>query len=412
MPEPPIHTHRLDNGLTLVAEPHPAAQSLAVSWLLPAGVGFEPEERPGLASLLSELICRGAGERSAREHSHALDRLGVDRSTSVRSRHLGVFAAMLGRCFDDAFPLLVDMVRRPRLSEDALEPARALALQDLDALDDDPQGRVMDRVVFQHLPRPLGRSRYGTREGVRAISIDELRRFHAERFTPDGAVLSVAGRFDWDRLRRSVDRELGDWTGPERAELSLQPPARGYRHESDDSAQTHIALAADAVPQTHEASDLQRAAVAVLSGGMSGRLFTELRERRGLCYAVFAQYSADRDWGAVVAYVGTTAARAQESHDVLLEQLQRLADGVEPDEFERALVGMKSRLVRQGESTRARAAALAKDITLYDEPRSLEQWAQRVDRITREHVEAHLKQHPIRTPTLCTIGPEKLNVNV
>ena len=115
---------------------------------------------------------------------------------------------------------------------------------------------------------------------------------------------------------------------------------------------------------------------------MSGRLFTEVREKRGLCYSVFASYAGHKTYGAVLGYAGTTVPRAQETLDVLVAELKRLSQGVEPDEYERAVVGMKSRLVMQGESTSARARAIAGDQYVYGQPRTLDEWAAKVDAIT------------------------------
>ncbi len=410
MTESAIYSEQLDNGLWLVAQPIASAQSVAMELRLPAGTSQQPESLQGVATLGAEMICRGAGDLDAKAHCNALDQLGVDRGTGVRGRHMTLSAVMLAARFEAAMPLLYDMVLRPRLEAQLLEPSRQLALQDLDALEDEPQGKVMERLLAQHLSAPMGRSRYGLREHLEIITIDDLRQYWRDTFVPDGAILSFAGQFDWPKLRDQVQKQLGEWTGARApATLSGQPP-RGYFHENASSAQVHIAVAYESVAENDPRSDLQRAAVAVLSGGMSGRLFTEVREKRGLCYSVFASYGGDRDWGMVMAYAGTTTPRAQETYDVLTGELRRLADGIDQDEFDRAIVGMKSRLVRSGESTQARASAIASDQYVFGRPRTLEELAERVDAIGLDDLRDYVASHRPENITAVTIGANPLEV--
>ncbi|MCC7147271.1 MAG: insulinase family protein [Phycisphaeraceae bacterium] len=405
-----IYQHQLCNGLTLLAEPVAGAQSLAMSFLLPAGVAMEPDGQQGVSALLAEMICRGAGDRDARAFSEALDLLGVDRGTSVETRYLRVGAAMIGSRATEALPLLLDMVRRPRLDENGLGPSRDLAIQAIEALQDEPQDRTFVCLRQQHLPQPFGRSLLGKRAHLEAIGIQEVRAYARKVFVPGKAVLALAGKFDWARLRDQVEQLLGDWRGTIADPPKQTEPPRGYLHDGADSTQVHIGVAFDAVPEPDPRSMTQRVAVAVLSGGMSGRLFTEVREKRGLCYAVFSRYAGDRERGLVLAYAGTTTARAQETLDVLVGELHRLSDGVQQDEFDRAKVGMKSTLVMQGESTSARASSLASDQTELGRPRTLTELAQEVDAVSLEKLNDFLAAHRPGAMTVVTIGPGALDL--
>lgn len=404
-----IHQHRLSNGLWLVAEPITGVQSLAMTLLVPAGVAQEPDDQQGVAGLLAEMICRGAGSLNAKAHSDALDRLGVQRGTSVQTTHLHVGATMIASKLPEALPLLLDMARCPLLEIDALGPSRDLALQSLDALEDEPQQKVFYELRRLHHPQPFGRSSLGRRQHLESIAVDQVRDYWRKSFVPGGSVLGFAGRFDWPQLKDQVDRLLGDWQG-ELAEPQIYDDApRGYGHVTAQSAQVHIGLAYDAVPEPDPRSILQRVATAVLSGGMSGRLFTEVREKRGLCYAVSAGYGGQKQYGVMMGYAGTTVPRAQQTLDVFVDQLRRLSDGVAADEYQRAVVGMKSRLVMQGESTSARAAAIAGDQTIYGRPRTLGELADRVDAVTVDQVNGFVKGNPPGPMTIVTIGPEKLD---
>jgi predicted Zn-dependent peptidase len=142
---------------------------------------------------------------------------------------------------------------------------------------------------------------------------------------------------------------------------------------------------------------------------MSGRLFTEVREKRGLCYAVYAAYQSMRERGGVFAYAGTTPQRAAETLEVLTEQLKCLSDGVAEDEYARAVVGLKTRLVMQGESTAARAAALASDQYLRGRPRTLDQVAAEIDAVSLDSLNRFVAEHRPDQFTTLNVGPEPLS---
>jgi predicted Zn-dependent peptidase len=407
---PEIHHHQLSNGLHLLAEPVDGAQSLAMSWLLPAGTAYEPTGQQGIANLLAELICRGAGGKDARQHAEALDRLGVRRDTAAQTRHLRLNATMTHDKLSEALPLLTDMVRAPQLSEAAFEPSRMLCLQELAALNDEPQQRVMLALKQQHYPEPLGRSPYGVAEDLQSLNTQQVHQFWAEGFVPGGSILAFAGRFDWDQLVKQVESLLGDWQGQRGDPAVTEAPARGYQHVTAETSQMHIGVGYDALPEGDANSVYQKAATAVLSGGMSGRLFHEIREKRGLCYAVFATYAGQKDRGSVLGYAGTTTPRAQETLDVLIDQLHQLSAGATESEFQRAVVGMKSRVVMQGESTGARAGAIADDLHARGRARTLDEIAGEIDGLTLDRLNKFLADHPPGDVTLVTIGPSALEL--
>lgn len=410
--KPLIHHTTLPNGLTVVAEPIVGVQSLAMTLLTPAGLASQPIDKQGVAPLLAEMVCRGAGGRSAREHSDALDTLGVQRSTDAQTRFFRIGATMIGSKMAEALPLLFEMARNPTLAAESLAPSVDLALQSIDSLADEPQRRAMLELRQRHYPDPVGRSPLGVREHLEAVVVDDVRKFWYDRFVAGGSILSFAGHFDWDELLATVNQLLGDWGGTAAPAQGSGDGEGGTLHLPADSTQVHIALAYPAVAETHDQRILQQAATAVLSGGMSGRLFTEVREKRGLVYSVYATYAGQKDRGEVLAYAGTTAPRAQETLDVLTAELRRVSDGINESEFQRAIVGMKSSLVMQGESTTARAASIASDVYLFGEPRSLEHSAAEVDAVTLKQLNAFVAKNPPGKMTIVTLGPEALTIPV
>jgi predicted Zn-dependent peptidase len=405
-----IYHTQLPSGLHVVAEPMAGVQSLAMTLLTPAGLAAQPAHAQGVAPILAEMICRGAGGLTSRQHVDALDTLGVQRSTDAQGRYLRLGATMIGSKVTAALPLLFDMLRAPALDEAELGPSVDLALQSIEALEDEPQRRAMLALRLRHYPEPVGRSPLGVREHLETLTIEDVRAFWKQRCVAGGSILAFAGCFDWDALLAQVTELLGGWSGSAAVPSGAGRGAGGYEHLHAESTQVHIGLAYAAVPDTDERAVLQQAATAVLSGGMSGRLFTEVREKRGLVYSVYASYAGQKDRGEVLAYAGTTAPRAQETLDVLTHELRHLSAGVSDSEFGRAVVGMKSRLVMQGESTGARAAAIANDVHLYGEPRSLDFYAAEIDTINLDKLNAFVREQVPGAMTTVTIGPEALRV--
>lgn len=399
--------------MPLIVEPMSGVRSAAMCWLLPAGSAYDPADKEGMSTLWSELLLRGAGPRSSREHADAADRLGASRATELGTYTMRVGSTMLGERFLDTLPLIVDMVMRPRIEADAIEPCRDLALQSLASLKDDPQERAMLTARSRHHAPPFNRSGLGTEDGLNALSQEDLANGWSDVAKPACSIFAAAGAVDPDAIERALNDLLADWSGSTEEPKSSAQPARGYAHEEDESNQVQIILAHDAPPETAPQCVLERLAVSVLSGGMSGRLFSEVREKRGLCYSVSAGYRADRDYGVVTAYVGTTPERAQESLDVLVGELNRLNDSageVTPEEFKRAKVGMKSGLVFSGESTGSRAVALASDQRKLGRARSLEELAREIDAVTLEQLNAYLRTRTMGKVTIQTLGPRELKV--
>lgn len=411
---PDLTTTLLPCGVPLVVERIPGVRSVGLTWLLPAGSARDPEGQLGRAAMLSEMIHRGTAALDSRAHADALDALGVSKGTGVETFHLTITATLLGSRLAEALPLLTDMVRRPRFDPADVEPSRELCLQAVESLKDDPQERVMILVKSRHAPPPINRSSHGTEEGLRAIPGESLRPAWHTLATPrGGAVIALAGDIEAGRAAEQLSRLLDGWSGAAEPITWGAATTRGYAHERDATNQVHIAVAHDAPPETHDDCWLERVVTAVHSGGMSGRLFSEVREKRSLCYSVYAAYAAEAKYGRTTAYSGTTPERAQETLNVLLGELRRIntpAGRVTENEFARAVVGMKSRLVMSGESTGARASAIARDYAKLGRPRSLDELTRRIDAITLDEVNAYLARRTLGEITVATIGPEPLKM--
>ncbi|MEO0512578.1 MAG: insulinase family protein, partial [Planctomycetota bacterium] len=266
----------------------------------------------------------------------------------------------------------------------------------------------------RHFPGPYARCPHGSVEGIDASSIDDARSWWQERNATARTIVSLAGAVTHEHALELV----GGLMPTETSDAPLPDPVgespRGYDHITDPSNQVQIIVISDAPPAQDETAALrQRLCTHVLSGGMSSRLFTEVREKRGLCYTVSASYRASRSLGTLHSYVGTTPERAQESLDVLADELVRIttAQGlVTQDEFDRAIAGMKANVVFHGESTAARASALVSDLDRLGRVRPLDEVTDAIDRLTIDDVNEHASVMSFENSTVQTLGPEPLGL--
>jgi predicted Zn-dependent peptidase len=405
-----VYQQTFANGLTLLAERMEDVRSAALNFLVPAGCVYDGPDRLGIAAVLADLITRGAGSRNSRELTLALDNLGLDRSESVGSMHTRFWAATVARNLPAALDLYADILLRPHLPEDELDAVKALALQDLRGLEDEPRAKVMVELRKRHYPTPLSNDHRGAAACIEGLTIEAVHGHHHTLFRPRGTILSVAGNIDWESLREQFGRLFADWQGRAEQPLRFGPQPEKRAHLTKDLEQTQIGVAFDSVPFGDRDYYAALGAVNVLSGGMSARLFTEIREKKGLCYAVWATYQTLKDRASIICYAGTTKDRAQETLNLLLHELKRLQEGVEPDEVERLKAGLKSSLIMQQESTAARALSLASDWYYLNRVRSFDEIQAAIDGLTPAKIVAYLHRCPPRDFTIVTLGPNPLRI--
>jgi predicted Zn-dependent peptidase len=402
--------HTFPNGLTLLVEKMPGVQSGAMTFLLDAGAATDPVDRTGSATVISDLVLRGAGERDNRALTAYLDSLGLQRSSSVGVFHTRFGSAALAQRVLDALPTYADIVRRPHMPADGFEAGRDLALQSLEGIDDEPRQKLMIKLREWHFPSPFGRNTMGEKEHLEKLTLEAAKIDWQRRYRARNSILALAGNIEFNQAKELVERSFGDWQAGEELVVPQTPPPGNYRHEPQQSEQTHIGIAYPSLPETHADYYTLRLAIEVLSGGMSGRLFTEVREKRGLVYNVWAGYSSLKDSGSILGYAGTSNDRAQATLDTVIGELYRLQEGVTAEELQRAKTGLKASTVMQGESTGARAGAIAHDFFMRGRIRTLDEVKAGIDAVTLDGVNAFLKRNPPGPFTVVTVGPKELTL--
>jgi predicted Zn-dependent peptidase len=405
-----ILSHEFENGLVLLAEPMTSVESAAFSILVPSGSAYDAADHCGLATLTCEMSQRGCGTRDSRQFMTDLENLGVQRGESVASAHMSFGGATLAKNLPATMRIYADLLRRPHLPAEQLDAARLAALQELRSIEDDPSHKVMLELKRRYYPEPWGRPSEGDEAALEAITIDEIRGHFQRLFRPNGTIIGVAGRIDWAAMKDLVGELLADWKP-----IAGEEPTDGERgvkieHLAHPSNQTQIGIAYRSVPYRHPDYFRASGAVGVLSGGMSARLFTEVREKRGLCYTVFASHHTQRDRACVLCYAGTSSERAQETLNVTLGELSRLAQGILPEELKRLKARVKSGLIMQGESSSARSGAIARDWYHLGHARTLAELGKLVDDLTVAHINEYLEENPPGDFTVVTLGPAALRI--
>jgi len=360
--------------------------------------------------LVADWIFRGAGDKDSRQLSDSIDGLGLVRGRSVGSSHISIGAALESGNLAEAIDLYADIILKPSLKEDQFELARQLAIDDVLSLDDDPRQKVMLKLREQFYPRPLGHSTVGDIIELKALTAQISGQIIKDKFNLSRTIFSVAGKYDFDEVCKQIEALFESEPKEGDESVRLGPRQGKYTHIDNDGAQVHIGLMTETVKPTDEDYYNARIAISVLSGGMSARLFTEVREKRGLCYAIGARYHGLREAAGIMCYAGTTPDKAQETLDYIIGEFNRLGEGITEDEIARAKVGLKSSLILQSESSSSRAGAIGSDYYILGRVRSLDEIKDKIEATSVDSVLTFLRANPFEEFTVVTIGPKQVNV--
>lgn len=404
-----FESFQLTNGLRVVVQTMPGLQSAAMTLMVPAGAVYDQRGKSGTAAILSEMFPRGAAAMSARELSSAMDNLGLQRSVSGGLSYITFSTATTADRITDAVPLTASMVLNPHLTDQQFGPARELVHQALNAMEDEPKQQLGHFLRRCSYPAPWGNPAEGTMADLPGISLDDIQQHYNKFVTPQDAVVGVAGNISAAELQPVIEEAFAAWQPGESFTPAIGRVEDSPKHIEHDSAQTHIGIAWDTVPYRHERYFEAWAAVSLLSGGMSSRLFTEVREKRGLCYAVSASINTQRDRARVFGYAGTTNERAQETLDVMVAEIRRLHEDITNEELQRCKARAKSALIMQQESTMSRSSSLARDTLHLGRVRELEEIRTKIDSLTVDQVRDFVVEYAPSSMVLVTIGPEALD---
>lgn len=406
-------THKqLSNGLSVIVEEMSHVESASFDLVIPGGIVFDSDSSVGASLVFTELLAKGAGSMDSRQLSEAFENEGIRHGESIGMDRFHISGSMVAPKLARALELVSSMVLNPRLPEEDIEPIQSILLQDIAAIKDNPARRSMVELTKRFYPGPFNRSSLGEERGIKGVTRASMVALHERFFRPHGAILSVAGNVNTNEVLSVVEELFKGWEGkgPETPKFGERPPL-DYYHIEDDSAQMQIVMASPSVKFSEPLYYAGKVAVSLLGASMFGRLFVELREKRGLCYSVYARHGASDVYGTTTAYVGTTPERAQESLDLLVGEFQRLSGTVTDEELERAKTNLKASLIMGEESPGARASSNGTDWWLLKRIRSLEEIHGEIDAVSKATIEAFIAQYPFQPCSLLTLGKGPLKVN-
>jgi predicted Zn-dependent peptidase len=410
-------------GLTVASERVPAVRSVALGFWIAGGSAHEPEHEAGISHLLEHMLFRGTASYRSEQIDQIFDEMGSDLNAETDKDATSLTSRVLDTHLPRAFDVMSEMVFKPAL--DDLPAEREVVLQEIAAYEDDPQDQIFDKLaeaVFGE--HPLARPVIGRKEVVGAIEREQLRAFHARRYVPGNVVVAAAGSVEHDELVHMALAACGERAaGPEGSGAGGEQPgpaarpeieervrvARRVRFQRKETEQYHVCLGAPGIGRADERRFALRVLEVALGGTPSSRLFQEVRERRGLAYAVYCFSALYASTGEVGIYVGTRPENLAESLAVIAHELARVcSEPLAEDELVRARECAKSALVLALESSGARMGRLGSALLFGLPVLSPGELIERIDAVRAEDCAALARElYAGARLSVAAIGPDE-----
>ena len=356
----------LGNGLRVVTEEMSHLESAAVGIYVRAGSRDERPDQHGIAHLLEHMAFKGTATRSARDIAEAIENVGGEVNAATSTETTAYYARVLRADVPLAIELLADIINDAKLDAGELEREQHVIVQEIGAAADTPDDLVFDR--FQEAAfadQALGRTILGTRESVEAFRPADIRRYLATHYRAPNMVLSAAGAVDHDTVVAQAERLFAGLAGGEHPLPERGIYTGGETRETKDLQEAQVLIGFEGRPTHARDFYASQLLAMVLGGGMSSRLFQEVREDRGLCYAIYAFHWGFADTGLFGVHAATGEEDIEALLPVMLDEMTKLAEGVTEAEVDRARAQVGASLLMSSESPAARAGQLARQLLLF-----------------------------------------------
>jgi predicted Zn-dependent peptidase len=384
----PAQLTSLDSGVRVVTEAMPSVRSIALGFWVRAGSRDEGEEQAGISHFLEHLLFKGTERFSSREIDELFDAMGAEVNAGTSKETTSVYSRFLDGQLERAFDVLQDMVLRPAYPD--IDSERQVVIEEIAMYEDEPSDKVHDvlagAVFGDH---PLGRPIIGTADVIGSVPVPTIAAWHDGRYVPGNIVVAAAGNLEHERIVSLVDGAFG-----EPAPLPVRPASAGevgavLRFHEKETEQYHVCLGGPGIARGDERRFALRILDTILGGSTSSRLFQEVREKRGLAYAVYSYASHYADGGQVAVYVGTRPDNVAAAIEVIGTELERLqGDGVSEEELERARENVKGRTVLSMEATLTRMNRLGSSVLMEVPILTVDEVLAALDAVTLEDVNA------------------------
>jgi predicted Zn-dependent peptidase len=402
-----VEVTRLPTGLTVVTDAMPHLETASLGIWVGAGSRDEAVDEHGISHLLEHMAFKGTSRRSARQIAEEVEAVGGDINAATSVETTAYYARVLRNDLPLALDVLSDILTDPTFDADELAREQNVIVQEIGACEDTPDDMVFEYLQETAFPgQPVGRSILGTPATVRAFNPKSLRAYLGRNYRGPDMVVAAAGALDHAAVVAEVERRFGAFNGPPAPVPEAAHFAGGARVERRDLEQAHIALALQGVPQRDTSLHSLQVFTNVLGGGMSSRLFQEVREQRGLCYAIYSFHAPYCDTGMFGLYAGTDAADVRELMQVVVDEIAATAETLTETEVARAKAQMKTGLLMALENSGARIEQLARQMLAYGRPIPLEEIVGKIDAVTVESARAAGRALMRRgRPALAVLGP-------
>lgn len=402
-----VEVSRLSNGLTVATETLPHFESVALGVWVKSGSRNEHEDEHGLAHLLEHMAFKGTERRSALKIAAEIENVGGEINAATSVETTSFYARVLSDNVPLAIDILADILTESRFDPDELEREQHVILQEIGAAHDTPDDIVFDRfteTAFRH--QTIGRSILGTPETVRSFTSKQLHAFMERQYGADRMVVVATGDVKHDEIVREVEKRLGGFRA--RAESAIPQYANyvgGDFREDRDLMDAQIVLGFEG--RAYHVRDFYASQVLsmILGGGMSSRLFQEVREKRGLCYSVYAFHWGFSDTGIFGIHAATGQSDVAELVPVIVSELQKTGEHITQEELDRARAQYRAGLVMSAESAASRASQIARQILLFGRPIPKEELVERLSALTVDRLTDLSGRLFSTRPTIAAVGP-------
>ena len=365
---------RLANGLTVAIDPMSGAQSAAIGLHAFVGSRSEPEGKGGLAHLVEHMVFKGTGSRDARAIAEAIEDVGGSLNAWTSRDQTAFHARTLAPDVGLALELIADLVRAPKLDEAELEREKLVILSELGECLDAPDDLIHDRLFEAAFgDQPLARPVLGTEASIRGLTRPDCAAWLREQYRPAQLVISAAGKVDPSHVLLLAEALFGDLEAKGSPPIASAQFLGGIRSDRKQAEQTHLALAYRGLPASAETAPALSLFAQAVGGGMSSRLFQELREERGLAYSVYAWTQGFADTGLFAVNLAADKARATEALNLARAVVERSADDLTDAELNRARAQIEAAILMALETPQGRADAMARSIEIFGRIMSVEE---------------------------------------
>lgn len=402
-----VEVTRLPSGLVVITDDMPHLETASLGVWVNCGSRNESAEEHGISHFLEHMAFKGTETRSAREIAETIEAVGGDLNAATGVEVTAYYARMLKGDVPLALDVLADILSHPRFDPVEIKREKNVIIQEIGALEDTPDDLVFDFLqATAFADQAVGRSILGTPAMVRSFNEKKLCEYLARNYRAPATVVAAAGAVSHQAVVDEVAHRFVGFNGPAPANPEPASFNGGIHVEARDLEQVHIALALEGLPQRDPELYSLQVFTNILGGGMSSRLFQEVREERGLCYSIYTFHAPYADTGLFGLYAGTDAADAQELMRVVVGELETAADNLTEAEVARAKAQMKSGLLMALESSSARAEQLARHMIIHGRVIPIEEIVARVDNVTVESARKAGRAMMARSrPAVAALGP-------